>query len=155
VAAQCLNQSLALYNQLKGTAGSSFAGADLVTPEGSFFYVSTSLRSGSSLDDVKKGVLDCVRQLSADTAVASQVPLVAGYLSRPIAEPPSLDEIRVQVPPGMDMAMVEGNLGLQFGLNVHRYGAERAALARQIASVKAADVQRVAQKFLSEKDLTL
>jgi hypothetical protein len=40
VAAQCLNQSL--YGQLKG---SSFAGADLATPEGCFFYVSTALRS--------------------------------------------------------------------------------------------------------------
>jgi len=78
-----------------------------------------------------------------------QTPFVAQFLSRQLIEVPSLDEIKSQVPRDTDMAMMEGNLGLRFGMSEYRYGAYRKTLSCQISEVKGPDVQRVARKYLS------
>lgn len=148
VAAQLLNQSLAADSQLPKEVGMIFAGADLVIPEGNFFYVSASLRPNSKFDDVQKAILDRVQKLSTEPSALFQTPFVAQFLSRQLAEVPSLDEVKSQVPPDTDMSMIEGNLGLRFGMNEHRYGCHRPALSRQIAAVTGAEVQRVTKKYL-------
>jgi hypothetical protein len=151
VAACCLNQSLATDGQLTALAGMSFAGADLATPEGSFFYVSASLRAGSDFDKVGKAILGCVGRLSGEPRLASQASLIGQALSTQLTEVPSVETLMAQVPAGMKPGMVEANMGLQIGMAEHRYGAYRATLARQLAAVSAADIQRVARKFLADE----
>ena len=80
---------------------------------------------------------------------AMQTPFVAQFLSRQLIEVPSIDEIKSQVPADTDMAMMEGNLGLRFGMNEHRYGSYRSTLSRQIGAVKGPEVQRAVKKYLS------
>jgi predicted Zn-dependent peptidase len=149
VAAQLLNQALSTDSQLPNQTGMMFAGADLIVPEGTFFYVSASLRPGAKFDDTKKLLLDLVRKFASDPTPAMQTPFVAQFLSRQLVEVPSLDEIKSQVPPDTDIAMLEGNLGLRFGMSEHRYGSYRPTLSRQIADVKGTEVQRVAKKYLA------
>ena len=126
-----------------------FAGADLTVPEGNFFYISASLRPESNFEPLRKSILERVNKLATDALPMVQIPFVAKYLSQQMIELPSLEEIKAQVPANTDMAMMEGNLGLMFGMNFYRYGAYRATLSRRIAGVTAADVQRVMKKYLA------
>jgi len=149
VAAQCLNQSLTMSTALKDQVEMMFAGADLFITEGAYFYVSASIRPNGKLEEIRKSLLETVQQLSSREGSVLQASDIGVFLSRQFTELPSPQELKGQMPPGMNAAMIEGNLGLQFGLNEYRFGAYRTTLAGQIGRVKSADVTRVAVKYLA------
>jgi len=151
VAAQCLNMLLPSDSQLTRQTGMTFAGTDLTTPEGTFFYVSASLRPGSNFEEVRKAILTHVAQLASDSGELSQSPLIGRQLSVSLTEVPPLELIKAQAPPGVSMAMIEGNIGLQLGMHEHLYGAQRPALARQLATVTAGKVQQVVRAYLAQE----
>jgi hypothetical protein len=45
--------------------------------------------------------------------------------------------------------MIEGNVGLQFGMHAHRYGEQRAALAERLSKVSADNVREAVRNHLS------
>jgi predicted Zn-dependent peptidase len=150
VAALLLNQSLMMNASVQKDVGMIFAGADLSLPEGKFFYVSASLKQDATFEKMRAGILDGVHKLAAGLNEVSQASLVAGFLSKQFLEIPSLSDLKAQLPPGMELSMVEMNIGLQFGMNEHRYGNDRVALAHKIAQVKPDDVARVVAKYLAD-----
>ncbi len=154
IAAQCLNQILFADQTLRNQTGMIFAGMDLAIPEGTFFYVSASLRPGASFERIRQTILNDLRQVSSETGPASQTRMIAKGLSSQLTELPSPDAIRASAPPGEDAAMleprmIEMNLGLQFGMVEYRFGSFRAELARRTAAVTSADVRRVMNSWLS------
>ena len=149
-AAQLLNMLLVSEPQLTRQTGMVFAGADLATPEGAFFYVSASLRPGTDFETLRRALLAKVGRLSSDPAQISQLSFITLQLSRSLKDVPSPEQVQAQMPAGMDPALVEGNLGLQFAAQDYRYGTRREALAKQLVDITPAKVQEAARRYLSE-----
>ena len=51
--------------------------------------------------------------------------------------------------------MLEGNIGLAFAMNVHRYGPHRETLSRKCQSITSADIQRVTTRYLAATNATI
>lgn len=151
VGGHCLNMLLASDPQVTQQAGMILAGSDLTTPEGDFFFVSASLRPGSTFADVCKAIQTHVGRLSSDASTLAQAPFIASQLAASLTTLPNSELIKAQLPPGISMAMVEGNLGLTLGMSEHRYGAHRPALARQLATVAAGKVQQAVRTHLAQE----
>jgi len=62
---------------------------------------------------------------------------------------PDPTAMKSQVPPNVTSAMLEMNLGLQWGMIEFRYGARKSELARGLSALKAEDVSQAAKKHLS------
>lgn len=151
VAGQCLNMLLASDPQLTQQAGMIFAGSDLATPDGDFFFVSASLRPGSTFAALRKAIQTHVSRLSSDVSTLASAPLIASQLAASLTTLPNSELVKAQSPPEISMAMIEGNLGLQLGMSKHRYGLHRPALARQLATVTAGKVQQVVRRHLTHE----
>lgn len=62
---------------------------------------------------------------------------------------PDLSTLKRQAPQNVPAAMIEGNLGLRWGMQELRYGSHRLTLARALRAVGAKDVRRAAQTYLA------
>ena len=60
--------------QLKKLTGHTFAGADLATPEGNFFYVSASLRPDATFTNVEKRLRAPLQKLTSDEIPSHKFP---------------------------------------------------------------------------------
>jgi RNA polymerase sigma factor (sigma-70 family) len=149
VAAQAVNMRVAPAVELKRQTGMIFAGADLVTPEGGFFFISASLRPGAEVEVVRKAILNQVEQLATDDVGGAPASMIGRQLAANLNEVPSPQSLKSQIPPGMSPAMLEGNVGLQMGMHAHRYGHHRTQLAQQLAEVSVRKVQDTARAHLT------
>jgi len=148
VAAQALNMQLFSDAAMKQQTGMLLAGADLVTPEGSFFFVSASLRPGADTEVVRKAVLSQVERL-ATSAVSAPAAMIGRQLAANLTEVPDPQTLKSQLPPGMSPAMLEGNLGLQMGLQEHRYSGHKSELAKALREVNPRKLQEAAHTYLT------
>jgi len=155
VAGQWLTMRMSGDPALKATAGMALAGADLITAEGAYFYVSVPLKPEATFDGVQEKLNAHLRALRTDSAALAEVPMIAQQLAWSLNTVPSPAELQGQAPPNVSPAMLEANIGLQYGMNEHRYGPRRAALGKQLAALTAARVQAAAQKHLTEAKLTV
>ena len=146
VAAQWLTMQLAMDQDLKSQIGMAFAGADLATPEGNLFFVSAPLRPGAEIEAVRKAIMKQVESL-ASTEIA-QAAMIGRQLAANITEVPDPQTLKSQLPPGMSLAMLEGNLGLQAGLHEHRYTSHKSTLAKHLAAVSPGKVQEAVRAHL-------
>jgi predicted Zn-dependent peptidase len=148
VAAQLLSMEFASSPKLKQQVGMALAGTDLLTPEGNFFYISASLKPGASFEEVGRQLQATLDRLAAgqDLDQATGFGKQLAFSMRQVADPSAFMS---SLPPGMTPAMLEGNLGLMFGLNVHRYGAKREALAQNLSAATPASARQAIQKHLS------
>jgi hypothetical protein len=137
---------------LKALTGMTFAGADLRTPEGNFFYVSASVRPDASFAEVEKLLAKYVSDLSAPGADLSWAPMFGQQLAESLSSVPDLDALKAQIPPNVTMEQVEGNLGLQWGMNEFRYGARKSTLAANLRRLKAEEVRQAAKKYLASSN---
>jgi predicted Zn-dependent peptidase len=147
VAAHWLTMQLAMDKELKSQTGMAFAGADLATPEGDFFFASASLRPATQVESVRKAILKYVEGLAAREI--PQATMIGRQLAVNLTEVPDPQRLKSQVPPGMSPAMLEGNLGLQAGLNEHRYGNHKSELAKALREVTPRKVQEAARAHLT------
>jgi predicted Zn-dependent peptidase len=149
-ASQWLTMQYFNDSELKKLIGQTFAGADLVTPEGNYFFVSASLRPGAAFADVEKALRRPLSKLS-DTQIDSfRLGMLGRQLSSSLTVVGDPALMMRQMPSGMTAAMVEGNIGLAFGMNVHRYGADREKLARNLAKASGAAVRGAMGRYLRE-----
>ena len=135
--------------QLKKFTGFTLAGADLATPEGNFFYISASLRPGATFADVEKILRAPLQKLSDNKIDLPQLPMLGRQLASSLTDVPDPALMLRQIPPGMNPAMVEGNIGLAFAMNVHRYGAHREIMARHLATASSASIHSATAKHLA------
>ena len=148
VAAQWLNMRFFPDAELKTLTGMTLAGADLAIPEGNFFYLSASLRPGASFKAVRENLEREVRLLGSTDADLSLVPMLSQQLAQSLTTIPDLDSLKAQLAPNMKPAMLEANIGLQWGMNEYHYGPNKTFLAKRLSELKAQDVQRAARNFL-------
>ncbi len=148
VAAQALNMQLVSDADLKRQAGMVLAGADLAAPEGNFFFVSASLRPDADAAAVRKAILSQIEKL-ATNAGGVPVAMIGRQLAANLTEISDPQRLKGQSPPGMSTAMVEANLGLQMGLQAHRYGNHRLQLGQQLAGVSPEEMQEAVRGYLS------
>ena len=59
--------------------------------------------------------------------------------------------VKAQAPAGMSDRMIEGNIGLQWGMHEFRYGEHRAELAKRLGNVTADGIKKATLKYLSEE----
>jgi hypothetical protein len=57
--------------------------------------------------------------------------------------------IKAHAPAGTDDAMIEGNLGLQWGMNEYRYGPNKAALAEKLKALTAKRISEAVRAHLA------
>jgi predicted Zn-dependent peptidase len=145
VAAQCLAQALNTDAELQKKTGMVLVGAEPLG--GNWFYISASLRPESSIEDVRNGLSEKVAAFSGSNG-AGMAPFVGNALAGQLVELPTRAMLKSQAPPNMDLAMLEGNVGLQFAMNEYRYGAHRTDVAQGLRKVTAVDVQRAMKEYL-------
>jgi hypothetical protein len=146
VAAQCLNMQMFGDAELKRLCGMTMAGCDLATPEGTFFFVSASLRPEADTEDLRARLLAAVDRLSADSSIP--VSMIRGRLAESLTRVPDPQVLKAQTPPDVSLAMIEANLGLQFGMHEHRYGSRRGTLAKEIFDTSPERMREVVRKHL-------
>jgi hypothetical protein len=154
-AAMCLNMQLSRDTELARDVSMPFVGADLVTPEGTFFYVSAALRPMARFEDLRTRLQARVEGFSSNATELAQVPSIGRQLAKSLVEIGDPKLIKAQAPPQMTLAMIEANIGLQAGMGEHRYGNRRAALAKQLTELSADDVRAVARKYLSTSKVSV
>ena len=150
VAAQALNMQFFSDAELKRQTGMIYAGADLATPEGNFFFISASLRPGTEVEAVRNEILSQVERLATGANGTPKAALIGRQLSAALTGVPDPQRMKSQMPAGMTLAMLEGNLGLQAGVNAHRYAEHRTVLAQQLTEVSPGNVQQAARVHLSQ-----
>jgi len=135
--------------ELKKSSGMVLAGADLVTPEGNFFYVSASIKPDASFDDVRKRIESQLRILSSETSTLTEVSLLGPQLSYQLTNLMDPKLAKAQAPPNISYAMIEGNIGLQWAMHDFRYGRFRSLLAQRLMKVSGEKVRQAGIKYLT------
>jgi predicted Zn-dependent peptidase len=148
-AAQWLTMQYFSDPQLKTRVGQAFAGTDLATPEGHFFYISASIRPDASFVDVEQKLRLPLKELGDNKIDSTQLRMLGQQLAFSLTQIADPTMLRQQSPPGTNPALIEGNIGLAFGMNVHRCGTHRETIARNLTSVSPAAIQRAAAKYLA------
>ncbi len=146
VAARVLNMWLFADAELKRLTGMTLAGCDLVTPDGNYFFVSASLRPETDFEELRERLLAGVDRLTADSSVP--VSMISGQLAESLISVPDPLALKAQTPTHVSLAMIEGNLGLQFGMHEHRYGSRRGTLAKQVSDTSPERMREVVRKHL-------
>jgi len=150
VAAQWLNMKFFADAELKSLTGMVLAGADLTVPEGNFFYISASLKPESSFGDVKGKIGRHLQTLRSGPAALPEAAMIGQQLSYQMTTIMDPTVFKAQAPPNVTLAMIEGNLAIQWAMNEFRYGPHRVALAKQFAAVTSQDVSQAATNYLSD-----
>ena len=148
-AAQWLNMQFFGDQEIKKLTGMALAGADLATPEGNYFYLSASLRPEGSFSNVQARIEHHLRRLSSSGADLALLPMLGKQLADSLTNLPDLALLKKQLPPQMTPAMLEMNIGLQWGMNEFRYGRHKAELANRLAGLKIERVRQAAQSHLT------
>ncbi len=149
VAGFCLSSQLNM--DFGGGAPPIFAGVDLKTPSGRFFYLSTSLEKGGSMQEVRRTLLERFAQMCGAGNVFTQAPFLAGSLARQCDSVPTDERLRSQSAGAIGMAMLEANAGLQIGMNYFRYGTNLPGLIQNLKTVNAGAVQKAVQRWLPKE----
>jgi len=139
--------------QIKKATGMTLAGADLRVPEGTFFYVSASLKPDSSIEDVRESIEQHLQSLRS--AAGFELSMIAGQLSLQLTNITDPKMLRAQTPATVSEAMIEGNIALQWATQEFRYGPARPIIAKRLATLKARDVQQAAAKYLTPENCSL
>lgn len=145
-AAQWLNTEFFTDASLKDAAGLTLAGADLIIPEGTFFYISASLRPPGQHEMIEKKLEAHLSRLGTNGEKAAQL---GSQLSFSLRRVPNSATLLAQASSGMSRSMIEANAGLWFGTQVHRYKANRSELARRLDGLTRTQIEKVVGKYLT------
>jgi hypothetical protein len=149
VAGPWLTMKLMADPELQKTSGMVLAGADLVTPEGNFFYISAPIKPDASFDDVRKRIESQLRILSTETSASREASQLGPQLSYQLTNLTDPRQVKAQAPPNMSYAMIEGNIGLQWAMHDFRYGGFRSILAQRLNDVSGETVRQAAIQYLT------
>jgi predicted Zn-dependent peptidase len=144
-----LTMKLFIDPEVKKSSGMVLAGADLVTPEGNFFYVSAPIKPDASFDDMQKRIESHLRILSNETSASTEASLLGRQLSYQLTNLPDPRLAKAQATPNVSYAMIEGNIGLQWAMHDFRYGEFRSILAQRLNDVSGEKVRQAAIKYLT------
>jgi predicted Zn-dependent peptidase len=135
---------------LQKLTGNVFVGADLSTPEGRYFYVNAALQPGAEIKQVQDALETRLHALQSDSA-ANQTPTLGAQLAFLFTQVMDPALMKQQAPPEISSAMIEGNIGLQWGMREFQFGADRATLAKNLATLTPDDVQGALKRYLTKE----
>ena len=81
----------------------------------------------------------------------TQVAMAAPFISMQFSAPLDVKMVMQQQPIGVSETMVLGNIGVQWGMREYQHGDTLSQLAGAFANISAADVARVANRYLTEE----
>ncbi len=148
VAAQMLQMRMFNDSQMKTVTGNVFAGADLATPEGNFLFINAVLQPGASFQDARKAIDGHIEALRLEESLR-QAPMFGKQLAYQLTHVQDPAMLKKQAPTNMSLAMIEGNIGLQWGMRVFQYGRHRSILAENLSSLTAQDIKKAIGEYLS------
>ena len=151
VAAQLLAMRLYEDADLQRAAAMTLAGADLIPPEGNYFYISAALKPGATFAAVEEKIGRHLEALRSGGESLRPAPMAARQLAFSLERPTDPESIRAQAPPGVTRAMIEGNVGLQWGMQEFRHGRRRAEMAKKLSALDPGAVHRAVQANLAEE----
>lgn len=129
---------------LKPLTGAAEAGADLRTPEGTYFYISASLKPGASPADLRQKLWNHMQKQARNLREARSAGQQLAFSLTHVMNLSWLQQKMSRATP----AMIEGNLGLQRGMFEFRYGPYLTALAQRLSAIDATKVQQAALRYL-------
>jgi len=150
VASQLVQMGVFSDAGLKGLTGAVFAGADLTVPEGNYFYVSATLRPEASFADVRERLQAHIAALRAGGEMLGTASMIGKQVSYQFTQVVDPAMVKAQAPAGTSDRMIEGNIGLQWGMREFRYRDYRAELANRLANVTPEMVRKAALEYLRE-----
>jgi hypothetical protein len=74
--------------------------------------------------------------------------MISGQLAESLSRVPNPQALKAKTPAHVSLAMIEGNLGMQFGMQEHRYGSRRGTLAKQVSDTSPERMREVVRKHL-------
>ncbi|RKU31525.1 hypothetical protein C6497_01640 [Candidatus Poribacteria bacterium] len=146
-----LGQSIMMDAELKKLTGSIFSGADLITPEQTYLFVSAALKPGSDVEKVKQRIRLLINHF-AKPENNIRVAMIATELSKYFSSPLDFEVVKKQKVLGMSETMMLGSIGLQWGLLEFQYGENLPKIAKTLADVSPEDVANVVNRYLTEED---
>jgi len=147
-AAAQLQMQLFQDQELKKLAGVVLVGADLAIPEGRYFYVNAVLQPGAAFEGVREALETHLNALQNETT-AGLVPMLGGQLAYQLTQVMDPALVKQQAPPDVSTAMIEGNLGLQWGMREFQFGPDRETLAKNLSVLTGDDVQAALKRYLT------
>ena len=129
--------------------GGAFCNLDLITPEGTYLQINTSLKPGADIEAVKQRIQQLINRLKQPQNNA-QVAMAAPFFARQFSAPLDVKMVMQQQPVGVSETMVLGNIGLQWGMREYQHGDTLSQLASAFADISAADVADVVNRYLTK-----
>jgi hypothetical protein len=155
VAAQWLNMRIFGDAGLKELAGMVFAGADLRTPEGSWFYISASVKPNADLQQLRARITTHLNTLRAQSTELALAGMIGRQIALNLTQVMDPKLVKANAPAGMTDAMIEANLGLQWATAVHRLGPAQADLDARLKSVTPENVRDAAVSHLLDEQASI
>ena len=135
--------------ELQKRVGMIVAGPHLATPEGSFFYVSASLRPDASLPQVRGRIGEHLAQVMSEKADLKDVAVIGQQLANSITTIVDPASLKDQLPPNVPLATVERNLGLQQGMHEFLFGEKKKDHVKELLAVNGTKLQEAVQIYLT------
>ena len=149
IAGALLSLAFTQDTQLKALTGGAFCNLDLITPEGTYLQINTSLKPNADIEQVKQRIGQLLNRLKQPENNA-QVAMAAPFFAMQFRAPLDVKRVMQQQPVGVSETMVLGNIGLQWGMREYQHGDTLSQLADAFVNVSAADVANVVNRYLTE-----
>ena len=149
IASALLSLAFTQDTQLKELTGHIFCNLDLITPEGTYLQINTSLKPEADIEEVKQRIGRLINRLKQPENNA-QAAMAAPFFAMQFRAPLDVKWVMQQQPVGVSETMVLGNIGVQWGMREYQHGDTLSQLAGAFVNVSAADVARVVSRYLTE-----
>src|SRR5438046_1588793 len=150
-AAQWLISRAYVDPEWKKLTGPVLAGADLVTPETAYFYLSATLQPGTPAEAVRRKFDALVASLENSPELKAAAPFIAGERSRSLTLA-LLDMLRPQI---ADPNKAEAQFGIMWGMAEFQMGASREAVRKALGSTTGESIAQAARSRLVPARRTL
>ena len=141
IASALLSLAFTQDTQLKELTGHIFCNLDLITPEGTYLQINTSLKPDTDIEKVKQRIGQLINRLKQPENNA-QAAMAAPFFAMQFRAPLDVKRVMQQQPVGVSETMVLGNIGLQWGMREYQHGDTLSELASAFVKVSATDVAR-------------
>jgi hypothetical protein len=149
-AAAMLNMEIHGDQELNRLVGGCLAGADLSTPEGTFFYINACCKPDGPLDDVVAAIERRFQSFLQGPSIA-KLPEIAKQFAYQLQHVPDPEEVKKQYPAGTSTAMIEGNIGIQYGMAEFRFGPGQTKLVQNLESLTGESIRSALDSNLSSE----
>lgn len=139
-----------LFNdpELAGRTAQVLSGADLLLPEGAFFYVNAVVNPQTSFESVQQAIESRIQAMT-DLESLQQAPIYGGQLAFQLTKIMNPALVQQQAPSHVSRAQIEGNLAIQLAMREFQFGTQRPILAKRLKTLTPKDVRQAISRHLA------